>query len=211
MTIPRDAVDIARAVSAGRTNMPEFGQFPVGESAHHGACLNPWDPTRSPGGSSSGSAVAVATGAVPVAMGSDGGGSLRIPASACGVLGLKPTRGRVSSAPLAKHWFGLASFGAITRTARDLAAVMDVISGNEPVDRWRLPHPPKRFVDAISTPPRRLRILAATNTVMPGARPTPPVAQAAHDLAARLRELGHDARTARVPGRCRRHRSSPCT
>ncbi|MBE6480893.1 MAG: amidase [Actinomyces ruminicola] len=188
----------AGAVIVGRTNMPEFGQFPVGESAHHGDCLNPWDLARSPGGSSAGSAVAVATGAVPVAMGSDGGGSLRIPASACGVLGLKPTRGRVSSAPLAEHWFGLACFGAITRTARDLAAVMDVITGNEAVDRWRLPPPPRRFIDAADAPPRRLRILLAANAVMPGARPAPPVARAVHGLAAHLRELGHDVRKTRV-------------
>ena len=188
----------AGAIIVGRTNMPEFGQFPVGESAHHDDCLNPWDPARSPGGSSAGSAVAVATGAVPVAMGSDGGGSLRIPASACGVLGLKPTRGRVSSAPSADHWFGLAGFGALTRTAHDLAVVMDVISGNEPVDRWRLDAPTRRFVDAVDAPPPRLRILLAANAVMPGACSTPPVAQAVDGLAARLRKLDHDVRTARV-------------
>ncbi|WP_158247660.1 amidase [Actinomyces qiguomingii] len=188
----------AGAILVGRTNMPEFGQFPVGESAFHGDCLNPWDNERSPGGSSAGSAVAVATGAVPIALGADGGGSLRIPASACGVLGLKPTRGRVSSAPLSEHWFGLAGFGAITRTARDMAAVMDVISGNEAVDRWRLDSPERRFSDAVTARPRRLRILLATNPVMPGARTTPPVARAMRDFTAALRRAGHDVRQARV-------------
>ncbi|MDO4900660.1 amidase [Actinomyces sp.] len=188
----------AGAIIVGRTNMPEFGQFPVGESAYHGDCLNPWDLARSPGGSSAGSAVAVASGAVPVAMGSDGGGSLRIPASACGVLGLKPTRGRVSSAPLAQHWFGLAGFGPIARTARDLAAVMDVISGNEAVDRWRLDAPERSFSDAVGVVPPRLRILSACNPVMPGARPTPAVTQSMRSLAAALRDLDHDVREARV-------------
>ncbi|QHO90456.1 amidase [Actinomyces sp. 432] len=188
----------AGAIIVGRTNMPEFGQFPVGESAYHGDCLNPWDPARSPGGSSAGSAVAVATGAVPVAMGADGGGSLRIPASACGVLGLKPTRGRVSSAPLDEHWFGLASFGAITRTAHDLAVVMDVVSGNEPVDRWRLDAPTRRFIDAVSAPPPQLRILSASNAVMPGARPTPAITQSVRSVSAVLQGLGHDVRPARV-------------
>ena len=188
----------AGAVIVGRTNMSELGQFPATESALHGACLNPWDTSRSPGGSSGGSAVAVATGMVPVAMGADGGGSLRIPASACGVLGLKPTRGRVSSAPLREHWLGLAGFGAITRSAQDMALVMDVISGNEAGDRWRLAPPAGPFVESLESGTGPLRILAASNAVMPGAGVAPPVGAAMRDLRGRLRALGHDVRTARV-------------
>lgn len=200
----------AGAVVVGRTNMPEFGQFPATESDLHGACLNPWDPTRSPGGSSGGSAVAVATGAVPVAMGADGGGSLRIPASACGVLGLKPTRGRVSSAPVQEHWFGLAGFGAITRSARDMALVMDVVG--DPLDgvdgdalgrttasgREDREAPARTFTEAVRTGTGPLRILAARNPVMPGARVSAPVEEAMRDFAGRLGALGHDVRAARV-------------
>lgn len=190
----------AGAVIIGRTNMPEFGQFPVGESAHHGATLNPWDPARSPGGSSAGSAVAVATGIVPIAMGSDGGGSLRIPASACGVFGLKPTRGRVSSAPLAEHWYGLATFGAITRTARDMAIVLDVISGNTPSDRWRLAARDRPLIDspAGAAAARPLRILTASNQIMPGTSPTVDVARVVAAFGDRLSAAGHDVRSACV-------------
>ena len=188
----------AGAVIVGRTNMSEFGQFPATQSALHGACLNPWDPSRSPGGSSGGSAVAVATGMVPVAMGSDGGGSLRIPASACGVVGLKPARGRVSSAPLDEHWLGLAGFGAITRGARDMALVMDVISGNAAGDRWRTAPPTRPFAESAEGGTGALRVLAASNPVMPGAGVTAPVGAAMRDFAQRLRALGHDVRGARV-------------
>ena len=188
----------AGAVIVGRTNMSEFGQFPATQSALHGACLNPWDPSRSPGGSSGGSAVAVATGMVPVAMGSDGGGSLRIPASACGVVGLKPARGRVSSAPLGEHWLGLAGFGAITRGARDMALVMDVISGNMAGDRWRTAPPTRPFAESAEGGTGALRVLAASNPVMPGAGVAAPVGAAMRDFAQRLRALGHDVRGARV-------------
>lgn len=188
----------AGAVIVGRTNMSEFGQFPATQSALHGACLNPWDPSRSPGGSSGGSAVAVATGMVPVAMGSDGGGSLRIPASACGVVGLKPARGRVSSAPLDEHWLGLAGFGAITRGARDMALVMDVISGSTAGDRWRTAPPTRPFAESAEGGTGALRVLAASNPVMPGAGVAAPVGAAMRDFAQRLRALGHDVRGARV-------------
>ncbi|MDC4233898.1 amidase family protein [Actinomyces sp. B33] len=209
----------AGAVIVGRTNMPEFGQVPAGESEHHGATLNPWDLSRSPGGSSAGSAVAVAAGIVPIAMGADGGGSLRIPASACGVFGLKPTRGRVSSAPLAEHWHGLATFGAITRTAEDMALVMEVISGNDPVDRWRVVEAGTgaRGADedsswdeagavptvlsapgVLAAPDRPLRILVATPSIMPGAHPSPEVAEAIRGFAERLGAAGHDVREGRV-------------
>lgn len=197
----------AGAVIVGRTNMPEFGQFPMTESDLHGATLNPWDVTRSPGGSSGGSAVAVASGMVPVAMGADGGGSLRIPASACGVIGLKPSRGRVSSAPVAEHWHGLATFGAISRNARDLALVMDVISGNVAQDRWRMPVPAVPFTEAVDEGEagrfpglqgRALRILHASNPVLPGASVHPEIEAAMSAFAERLAGLGQDVRRAKV-------------
>ncbi|QWW18995.1 hypothetical protein I6B53_07585 [Schaalia sp. 19OD2882] len=189
----------AGAVIVARTNMPEFGHFPTTESEHHGPCLNPWDPTRSPGGSSGGSAVAVAAGVVPVAMGADGGGSLRIPASACGVMGMKPTRGRVSSAPLAQHWHGLATFGAITRSAVDMGVVLDVISGNVEVDRWRLEAPERPFADAAQgAPSRPLRILHTDTQVMPGMRLPPDVARAVDAFAVQVTTLGQDLRRGRA-------------
>lgn len=188
----------AGAVIVGKTNMPEFGQFAITESDLHGITRNPWDPTRSPGGSSGGSAVAVGTGMVPVGMSADGGGSIRIPASACGVIGLKPTRGRVSSAPLAEHWHGLAGFGPITRTVRDAAVVMDVICGAEPVDRWRLGPPHRSFVDAVAEDPARLRILGAINAVTPGTRVDPEIRGVATAFLDRLALLGHDVLTGRV-------------
>ena len=187
----------AGAVVVGRTTMPEFGQFPIGQSEYHGTTLNPWDPHRSPGGSSAGSGVAVATGAVPVAMGADGGGSVRIPASACGVLGLKPTRGRISPAPLAEHWYGLATFGVLSRTAEDAAVVLGVVSGNVPGDTWTLPAPERPFTEAVQRATRPMRILAATNPVLRGAT-APGVSNALDDLTERLRTLGHDVRCARV-------------
>ncbi|MCL3778054.1 MULTISPECIES: amidase family protein [unclassified Actinomyces] len=201
-----DAEVIARlrragAVVIGRTLMPEFGQWPVGESEHHGTALNPWDTTRSPGGSSSGSAIAVATGIVPVGMGSDGGGSVRIPASACGVVGLKPSRGRVSQAPLAQAWQGMVTFGAITRDAVDAALVLDVIRGNVEGDLWTLDAPERAYTEVVAEATtgasRPLRVLHASNQVL-GAPPDPEVEAAVAALAERLAALGHDVRAGRV-------------
>src|SRR5215469_433672 len=117
-------------VALGRTNVPELGTTVTTEPRSFRPARNPWDTGRSAGGSSGGSAAAVASGLVPVAHASDGGGSIRIPASECGLVGLKPTRARVSHGPLAgETWAGAVADGAITRTVRDAAAVLDVISG----------------------------------------------------------------------------------
>ncbi|MDO4258672.1 MAG: amidase family protein [Actinomycetaceae bacterium] len=187
----------AGAVIVGRTHQPEFGQFPMGDSRRYGSSRNPWDPRRSPGGSSSGSAIAVATAMVPIALGSDGGGSVRIPASACGIFGLKPTRGRVSSAPLAEHWCGLAGFGPLTRSVADLALVMEVISGSHPVDRFPMEAPPPGFFrDEAGARP--LKILRALNPVMPGARENPEIRAAMEECAALLGAAGHNVRSASV-------------
>lgn len=192
----------AGAVIIGKTNMPEFGQFAMTESEYHGITRNPWDTNRSPGGSSGGSAVAVATGMAVVGMSADGGGSIRIPASACGLIGLKPTRGRVSSEPLAEHWHGLAGFGPITRTVADVAQVMDVISGNAPTDRWKLDPPEAPFVDAAAQDPEPLRILGASNPVIRGTRVSGEIMAAANSMLQRLHVLGHRTEAGRAPWPC---------
>jgi amidase len=122
-------------VMLGKTNTPEFGNLSVTESMLNGACRNPWDTGRTTGGSSGGAAAAVAAGLCPVGHGSDGGGSVRTPASCCGVVGLKPARGRVSCAPgLGESMVGLSTDGALTRTVLDAAAMLDVMAGYETGD-----------------------------------------------------------------------------
>ena len=116
-------------VILGKTNTPEFGTIAMTESELNGDCRNPWDRSRTPGGSSGGAAAALAAGLCPVAHGSDGGGSIRIPASCCGLVGLKPSRGRVSPAPFGSGSLGLGTSGPIARTVRDAAALLDVMAG----------------------------------------------------------------------------------
>ncbi len=181
----------AGAVIVGTTAMPEFGQFPSSSSLRHGRTVNPYDPTRSAGGSSVGSAVAVASGMVPVAMGGDGGGSIRIPAAHCGLVGLKPKRGRVSPAPLREHWYGLVTQGALTCTVADTALVLDVISGNLATDRWRTPPLPTSLQAAAGRPPGRLSIAWTDVSVLPGLATDPQVSDALAGVAAAMSALGH--------------------
>jgi amidase len=180
-------------VIVGKTNTPEFGSTAVTESALNGACRNPWDTSRTPGGSSGGAAAHVAAGVLPLAHGSDGGGSIRIPASCCGLFGLKPTRGRVSSAPHGEGALPLSQHGPLSRTVRDAAAFLDVIAGYEPGDSVRLPPPPRRFADEIGAAPGRLRIAFTIEPPLPYPVEAP-CAAAALDAAALLDELGHDVR-----------------
>src|SRR6476659_6959196 len=119
----------AGLVVFGKTNTPEFGAKGNTEPTLWGPARNPWDPTRTPGGSSGGSGAAVAAGLVPAATGSDGGGSIRIPAATCGLVGMKPTRGRVSFQPKNQGWLGLAVVGALARTVADSALMLDVMHG----------------------------------------------------------------------------------
>src|SRR5204862_3756710 len=124
----------AGAIPIGITNVPELTIFPWTATDANGITRNPWDPTRTPGGSSGGSAAAVAAGLVAAATASDGGGSIRIPAASCGLFGLKPQRGRVSLMPDAEHWHGLSVYGGLTRSVLDGALWLDVVSGRAPGD-----------------------------------------------------------------------------
>src|SRR5271155_918440 len=157
----------AGAVIIGKTNVPELTLWPFTETATHGATRNPWDAQRAPGGSSGGSAAAVAAGLVGAALGSDGAGSIRIPAAWCGLFGLKPQRGRVSMAPRTRCWHGLSVNGVLTRTVADTALFHDVASGAIDVDADRVPAPEVPFAQAAATPPGRLRIAFTTST-LPG-------------------------------------------
>jgi amidase len=143
-------------VLTGRTNTPEFGSITVTENSRFGATRNPWDPEHTPGGSSGGAAAAVASRMFPVAHGGDGGGSIRIPASCCGLVGLKPSRGRVaSSVPM---WQGMATEGALTRTVADAASVLDVISAPDPHGWWNAPPPARPFADEVGVAPGQLTV-----------------------------------------------------
>lgn len=181
----------AGVVAVGKTNMPEFGQWAFTESDLHGITRNPWDLDRTPGGSSGGSAAAVAAGIVPAAMGSDGGGSIRIPAACCGLFGMKVTRGRISPAPEADLWNGLAVVGPLTRTVGDSALLHDVLRGNLPDDRYRCDDPPTSFVEAAAARPRPLRIALSTRSTVPGIPIADQMVAAAESVAATLAELGH--------------------
>lgn len=181
----------AGLVILGRTNTPELGLLPTTEPAAYGATRNPWDPTRSSGGSSGGSAAAVASGMVPAAHASDGGGSIRIPAAHCGLVGLKPTRGRLSFGPdLGERWNGFSAEGVVTRSVRDTAALLDVMAGAMPGDPYTAPPPAEPFGDAARRAPGRLRI----GLFARGPRDMalhPDCAAAVRDAAALLASLGH--------------------
>ncbi len=169
---PADAEALRRlraagAIPIGITNVPELTIWPWTISEANGTTRNPWDRKRTPGGSSGGSAAAVAAGMVPCATGSDGGGSVRIPAACCGLVGMKPSRGRVSMQPLAEGWRGLSVFGGLARTVRDSALLLDAMHGAIPGDAHSAPPFEGKYVDAASIPPARLRI-ALSRKVPPG-------------------------------------------
>ncbi len=178
-------------VMLGKTNTPEFGNLSLTESILNGACRNPWDTRRTPGGSSGGAAAAVAAGLCPVGHGSDGGGSVRTPASCCGVVGLKPARGRVSCAPnLGESMVGLSTDGVLARTVLDAAATLDVMAGYETGDPYWAPPPARPFRDEVGASPGTLRV--AFTTVSPAGTPmTPECVAAVRSAAGLLAGLGH--------------------
>jgi len=183
----------AGCVIVGKTNTPELGLLPTTESHAYGPARNPWDLARSPGGSSGGSAAAVAAGMVPVAHGGDGGGSIRIPASACGLFGLKPTRGRVSLGPDdGEAWAGLVARHVVTHTVRDSAAMLDVLAGAAPGDPYSAAPPVRPFADEVGADPGALRVGVMSTRAPAGLVPVAPACTAAADDAAALLEsLGH--------------------
>jgi amidase len=183
----------AGAVIVGKTHMPEFGHWPYTESVAHGYTRNPWGTGFNTGGSSGGSAAAVASGMVPIGMGGDGGGSIRVPAAYCGLFGLKPQRGRVTTSPMEHLWWALGTVGPLTRTVLDSAIVYDVISGSLSSDKWRAGEVGS-FVEATRRRPGRLRIGWTTKAVTKGVRPHPEHVAAVRDTARLLIGLGHDVR-----------------
>ncbi len=182
----------AGAVFVGKTNTPEFGLTPFTESEALGAARNPWDTTRTTGGSSGGSGAAVAARMVPIGHGGDGGGSLRIPASCNGVFGLKPTRGRMPTGPdFGDMWRGFAQEHVLTRSVRDSAAMLDCTAGEDVGTPVACPSQARPFLDEVTTEPGRLRI-AMTSTPFFGNHVHADCVAALADAAALLRSLGHD-------------------
>jgi amidase len=191
-----DAFAGAGFVLCARTNTPEFGVITVAENLRFGASRNPWDLSRSPGGSSGGAAAAVAGGMFPIAHANDGGGSIRIPASYCGLVGFKPSRGRVPR--LAQSWLGAVVEGVEARTVADSAAVLDVIAGPDPLAWYNAPAPARPFAAELESPPGQLRIGLMAQA--PLGMPTDEACtEAANVAAALLGELGHSVEPVEVP------------
>jgi len=176
----------------GKTNTPEMGLNATTEPEAYGPSRNPWDLSHSTGGSSGGSAAAVAAGMVAVAHANDGGGSIRIPASECGLVGLKPSRGRVSLGPdFGDAWHGLAIEGVVSRSVRDTAVVLDAIAGWMPGDPYAAPPQKRPFADEVSANPGRLRIGVMKRSPKGGAPLHADCVVAVEDVARLLASLGH--------------------
>ncbi len=189
----------AGLVIAGRSNTPEFGLLPFTEPALYGPTRNPWDRTRTPGGSSGGSAAAVAARVVPLACGGDGGGSIRIPASCCGLFGLKPSRGRMPTGPaFGEIWAGFVVEHAITRSVRDSAALLDATAGADAGAPYAAPPVARPFLEEVTAEPGRLRI-AFTSQPLFGRSVHPDCIAALQDAATLLASLGHHVEEAAPP------------
>jgi amidase len=204
--VPENDVAVVRRIKdagfviLGKSNTPEFGTTSVTESELNGACRNPWDTARTPGGSSGGAAAAVAAGVLPLAHGSDGGGSIRIPASCCGLFGIKPSRGRVSAAPYVSGSLELSQNGPLAVTVRDAAAFLDVLAGYEPGDAHWTPPPERPFADEVGADPGRLRIAFTAQPPIPF-EIDPRVVSVARAAAEALAALGHEVVEATPPWR----------
>jgi amidase len=191
-----EALQRAGFVLCGRTNTPEFGPLTVAENSRYGASRNPWDQSRSPGGSSGGASAAVAGGMFPIAHANDGGGSIRIPAAYTGLVGLKSSRARVPRR--AQTWMGAVVEGAVTRTVADSAAVLDRICGPDPL-AWNNALPPDRpFAEEVGADPGTLRVGLMAEAPL-GIPTDPACVAAAEDAAALLEELGHRVEPVEVP------------
>ena len=198
------SIEAAGLVSLGKTNTPEFGSPCYTEPDVAPPAVTPWDRTRTAGGSSGGAAAAVAAGLVPLAQGSDGGGSIRIPASCCGLVGLKPTRGRISGHPMYGDPVGLATAGPIARTVADAAAMLDVLAGRRAGDPSWAPPPSESFLSACGRDPGRLRV---ARFITPVITDTPVHAPLVHgecvraweDASRLLESLGHEVEDVDVP------------
>lgn len=185
-------VQRAGFISLGKTNTPEFGLSSYTDNDLIGPARTPWDPARNAGGSSGGAAAAVAARLVPLAQGSDGGGSIRIPSSTCGVFGFKPSRGRVSVGPSGSDWSGLAVDGPLSRSVRDAAALLDVMAHPMPGDLRPLPDPAVPFAEHVGREPGRLRIARWSATHLDGIAPGPEAVEAWEQASRLLESLGHE-------------------
>lgn len=187
----------AGLIFVGRTNTPEFGLVPTTEPESHGRTRNPWNPEHSSGGSSGGSAAAVGAGVVPAAHASDGGGSIRIPASECGLVGLKPSRGRITRAPATGDITQFVSVhGFVTHTVRDTALLLDIASGAGSGDMFAAPALPVSLVEATRRSPGKLRVGLLTHVPSGAATVAEPCVAAAEAAARLLTDLGHDVEPA---------------
>ncbi len=189
----------AGLVMFGKTNTPELALAVTTEPQETGPTLNPWNPEYSPGGSSGGAAAAVSTGIVPAAHGSDGGGSIRIPASACGLVGLKPTRGRVPTGPdRAESWAGMSQHHVLCRSVRDSAAFLDAVEGGEPGDPYHPPAHPGSWMESLLHPAGTLRV-ALVEDSFNGVEVDPDVLAVLRNTARLCEDLGHQVEEARCP------------
>lgn len=193
------SVEAAGMPSLGKTSTPEFGSPCYTEPDVAPPSVTPWDPRRTAGGSSGGAAAAVAAGLLPVAPGSDGGGSIRIPASCCGLVGLKPSRGRVSGAPRYGDPVGLSTAGTLARTVRDAAAMLDVVAGRRVGDPTWAPPPSAPFVGACDREPGRLRVARFVTPVIADVAVDDSSVRAWEDASLLLERLGHDVEDVPVP------------
>jgi amidase len=191
-----DAFTEAGFVLCGRTNTPAFGVITAAENLRHGISRNPWDANRTPGGSSGGAAAAVAGGMFPLAHANDGGGSIRIPASYCGLVGLKPSRGRVPR--LAQSWLGAVVEGVVARTVADSAAVLDAIAHFDPLAWYNAPAPARPFSQETGSAPSALRIGLMAQAPL-GIPTDPACVAAARAAASALEGLGHSVEEVEVP------------
>ena len=184
----------------GKTNTPEFGLWPVTESDLLGPARNPWDLSRTPGGSSGGASSAVAAGIVPAAHATDGGGSIRIPAACCGLFGMKPSRGRVSFSPAGEGWGGASIMHAVTRSVRDSAVLLDITCVPQPGDPYFLNVPERPYAEEVGRDPGKLRIAIFDGSLTAGGSIDPEVAEAVRDAGRLCESLGHHVEPATLPG-----------